>query len=294
MLGHLLPPGLAVLDPTIQGGFLSILDGGTAAATPNTALIKLIGERFIARKDVKAIQYDDGSWSPVTSNRKADGQRLPFKMDDFTRHLDGSATYGHYLIGTDDTCKLFAYDIDLNKTGRYPDLSSEGIFSEWTECNPREAWLDSAHPAREWLQLQLRCMAEGLAYSIHRQLGIPVAVMDSGGKGVHVYGFTGLMPAAMVRSLALGVLDNLGCFEATRGENFYAHKWGAYPNLSIEVFPKQGSLEGKDLGNLMRLPLGVNRKTGNRSQFVTLKNGYNQPWLSMDPIRAMEGDMPWE
>ena len=33
-----------------------------------------------------------------------------------------------------------------------------------------------------------------------------------------------------------------------------------YPNFDLEVYPKQDSLADKDLGNLLRLPLGRNLK----------------------------------
>jgi len=274
----------------------SILDGAAPSSRPdNRELIKLIGERFISRKDVKAIQHRDGSWSPATDTGKHDGNRLPFTLEDFNRHLAGSLTLGHYMIGTDDTCKLFAFDIDLKKEGRYYPLDEATQFLDGgIEINPREVWLDETHPGRDWLRIQLRCMAEGLAININRRLGIPVAVLDSGGKGLHVYGFTGTLPAVAVRASALSILDGLGCFEAVKGENFFAHKWGKYENIEIEVFPKQGSLEGKDLGNLMRLPLGKNQKTGKIASFISMKNGYDQPWLSMDPLRALTGDLPWE
>lgn len=119
---------------------------------------------------------------------------------------------------------------------------------------------------------------------------IGVAISDSGGKGLHVYCFTGLVPAETARGFAKIVLDEL-LLKPVRGDNFFRRE--GYPTLEVEVFPKQGSLEGKELGNLMKLPLGVNRKTGRFSRFLTCKAGYDK-LVPTDPFNVLNGDSPWE
>lgn len=269
-------------------------------------LVRLLGTKFIQRRDVKAFQADDGAWYP---------ERSSFTMKDFTDHLAGTRTLGHYLLDQDDMCKFFAFDLDLVQHGEQcpakltPGTKCSGcpvtfpnlIMDEkgdpqsdlfWT-VNPREAWQDPNHPARETLIIEMRCLAEGLALRAHRTLNMPVAIATSGHKGLHVYVFTdGPLPAEASRQLAIGLLDGYGCFEPVRGQHFWRHTT-SYKTLEIEVFPKQTSLEGKDLGNLMKLPLGVHRVTGQRAEFLTTKCGYNR-LIPMDPIRALEGDLPWE
>jgi hypothetical protein len=259
---------------------------------PDKELIKLIGERFVSRKDVKAQQQPDGSWVAL---------REPFTMQDFTDHLSGKRTFGHYLLGSDDTCKFFAFDIDLDKAGYWLDLSAtdddfSNVMESGIKCNPREVWAAQQPAAAvEYFTIGLRTLAEGLAHMIDRILQIPVAVMDSGGKGYHVYGFTGSMPAAAVREAAHDVMQDLGLFEPTRGQNFWkpVHHHSFRANYTIEVFPKQDSIEGKDMGNLLRLPMGVNRKTKRRARFLACKGGYDKV-IEMDPMRALAGDLPWE
>lgn len=229
-------------------------------------------------------------------------------MADFEAHLNGSKTMGHYMMNEEDECKLFAFDIDIldfqrfdgsheecdaatavgdvDKTHKHPWMVKGVAY------NLREEWLKGPEsPFHERLTTQLRCMAEGLALRINRTLKISVAISNSGGKGLHVYGFTGLMPGEVLRKFALEVLDSFG-FVPTKGNNFFMQPHD-YKALEIEIFPKQGSLEGKDLGNLMKLPLGVNRKTGIRSEFISCRVGYNA-LQAMDPVRALEGDLPWE
>lgn len=262
-------------------------------------LTRLLGTKFIQRKDVKAWQQADGAWFP---------ERKPMSLQDFEDHLAGTKTMGHYMVDQDDECKLFAFDIDLvgyneafqgSCEGKYPGCTETGTHKHgWMhkgeELWLRDEWLKPDSPFKERLTVHLRCLSEGLALRIAspKGLDIPVAIAVSGGKGLHVYGFTGSLPASAVRKAAISILDDFGCFEPSRGQNFYRHIT-EYKTLEIEIFPKQDSLDGKDLGNLMKLPLGINRKTGIRSEFITCKTGYNG-LHAMDPERAMDGDLPWE
>lgn len=249
-------------------------------------IAKALGRRFIQRTDVKAIQYDRG-WAPHTPNRQ-DPTRIPWRMEDLLAHIEGRQTFGHYMVGTDDQCKLFAFDLDLTK-----EASLKGDGELEVEVNPREVWFrEKPEDLYRQLRLELRCLAEGLAIHTHRLLDIPVAVASSGGKGLHVYGFTGAQPAEVCRTAAREILDDFGVFEAIRGENFFRHTHD-YTAITIEVFPKQSSIEGKDLGNLMGLPLGVHRRTGKEKFFVSMKNGYGEPFVPMDPMAALAGEIPW-
>lgn len=267
-------------------------------------LVKALGTRFVARKDVKSFQAEDGAWYP---------DRSPMTMADFEAHFNGSKTMGHYLLDTDSNCKLFAFDIDLAKHDRTcEDRTCKGGCVQYTGAdnvlytiNPREVWqadraayglVDGDLPLfHDLLTMDLKCMAEGLARYANRVLNLPVSIATSGGKGLHVYVYTGLMPAETARHAALTVLTGMGCFEPFRGENFWRHTQ-YYPALDIEVFPKQTSLDGKDLGNLMKLPLGVHRVTKQRAEFIHTKGALGRltPADVMDPERALTGDLPWE
>ncbi len=139
-------------------------------------------------------------------------------------------------------------------------------------------------------------MSSLIARAVVSELQLPCAVAYSGGKGVHVYAFTGLISAAEAREGAQIVLDSIGNFHASRGTNFY--KWNdedpvaGYPNLSIEVFPKQDTLSGKDLGNLMRLPLGRNLKSSDPTFFLDMRSPMAE-MRPVDPIWALTALDPW-
>lgn len=274
-------------------------------------LAKLIAKKFIQRRDVKAIQQAGGEYFPAMSGSHGTGERLPFRGRDIVAHLAGESTFGHYMLDTEDKCKLFAFDIDLRPPGTEQkpfmgkwaefDTSIEDAWADRTihDCpDLRAAWHNRKFPGRSWMKYQFRMISNMLARTTSEELGIPVAIAYSGNKGVHVYGFTGTISAAQAIEGAKIVLDTLGCFTTDRGKAFYKHvnedPVDGYPNLSIEVFPKQETLDNKDLGNLMRLPLGVNRKhAADPTFFIDTSAPYTELKPHTDPIALLNSGNPW-
>lgn len=263
-------------------------------------LANLFAKRFIQRKDVKALQYGDGIWTPHTKKRKADSERIPWRREDLLDHIGGTSTFGHYLLDQEDNCKLFAFDIDLCETTKanptvykYPDMFfDERAAGDLIEFNPRAAWQDRSHPARPWVKYQLRRLAHILAVGITEELDIPAAVAYSGSKGVHVYGFTGSVFASDARDGAEIVLESIGKFEEVRGNSILRHP--DFDIFTVEVFPKQTSLKGKDLGNLMRLPLGKNLKNPKDPTFFVDMTAPMADLVPVDPVFALTTDSIWK
>lgn len=216
-------------------------------------LSKLLANRMIQRRDVKALQASSGAYRPV---------RSPFTMRDLGLHLAGSTTYGHYLVDHDGHCRMLAFDIDFDDSFSWRDK----------ELNPREVF-GTDHPARRTMNKTIRAMADGLAWRLKRTMpDLIVSTAFSGSKGLHVYGcFTRPTTADAARDIATDVLDGFGCFEATRGSNFYRHTNRDIP-LTIETFPKQEKISRDGFGNLLKLPLGTNRKTGRRAFFYDVRS----------------------
>lgn len=265
----------------------------------DNVIADLIAKNFIARRDVKAIQHKNGAWSPHQefnpTSGKHDGPRIPWNRSALNDHISGEQTFGHYLLDQDSNCKLFAFDIDLEKSGTFF-YGDEFEFSAQTD-DLRGEWLNRRFVGRDWLKLQFKNMAHMLMRAVVEELDLPTVAAYSGGKGVHVYAFTGLISAAEAREGAQIVLDSLGCFDAVRGENFFKHKdtdpESGFPNLSIETFPKQGSLDGKDLGNLMRLPLGRNMKSKDPTFFIDMRSPVGQ-MVPRDAAEALTAGNPWQ
>jgi len=262
-----------------------------------TEVTNLLASRFIQRKDVKAVQRGDIYYP----------DRSRWTRADLEAHVSGEKSFGHYLVGTDGQCKLFAFDIDLMKwdernTRAQPtwvpiDENGYNADAEPKTLQPRDAWQHPKAPPelRRFLVAQMRGVADLLA-TLTADLGIDVAVSYSGSKGMHVYGFTGAAPAHDVRGAAMDIIDIAGCFEPLRGKNFFRHASDdprtGHGCIEVEVFPKQDDLSGKDLGNLLRLPLGVHTKSGKRAHFVTL-NSHVDELVELDPVVALEGGSPW-
>lgn len=241
-------------------------------------------EKFVARPDVKAEQMPvttrfPGGYQPVKHINGID--YLEWELQDLLDHLAGTRTYGHYLLDRDNTCKVFAFDIDLNKTGYLPTLpypsadAGEEEALEWFDsfrmCDDMiAAWHDRSNPARDYLKFAMRSYAQTLQIAI-QDLEIPSLVAYSGNKGIHVYGFPGRMPAADVRAGARIVIEGLPMVP-TRGENFFTWQGDTREELklfTVEVFPKQDTISNEGgFGNLMRLPLGVNVKSEDPTFFV--------------------------
>lgn len=238
------------------------------------AVVSALAKRFIARRDVKAAQKSTGEYRPVVADPKVPDSYLPWKVGDLRAHIRGEKSYGHYLLSKENTCKLFAFDLDVRKEAReyfYP--SAEGVE------NPERT---------DELIRQLRTVAEGLAARTERLAGVETAIAFSGGKGLHMYAFTGEIPAAEAKSAATLVLEDFGCFEAFRGTNFWRYRGDPnfFPDVEIEIFPKQTELGADGLGNLMRLPLGVNRKTGWKAFFLDYDSDLDE-LVPLDPMKAL-------
>jgi hypothetical protein len=275
------------------------------AAIDQTA--NLIASKFIQRRDAKAEQRND-IYVPVTDTGRPDGKRLKWTRDDLRAHVKGERSMGHYLVGSDGNAKLFAFDIDLTqpneKTGRDPKwvpILEDGAHDHSVapkRLDPRKAWLHPQAPdeLKRYLIAQMRETAEMLATVVMDVLGLPCAVAYSGSKGLHVYGFTGSAPAGDVRGAALEVIDYLGTFEPLRGKNFFKYTdddpYTGLDCVDVEVYPKQDNLKGKDLGNLMRLPLGINKKSGQRAYFLNLSSSIDS-LEEMPALPALNDGNPW-
>lgn len=261
---------------------------------PDTnTLANLFAQKLIARPNVKAQQASDGSWYVHTTTRKHDGPRIPWRRQDLVNHIEGRETFGHYLLSEESQVKLFAFDVDLEKSGHLPEgpyFSSDEEPSLVPVEDLRGAWLNRAHPSRDYMKYQFKMIAHELCRAIIEELNLPCAVAYSGGKGIHVYCFTGLLSAQDARLGSRIVLDSLEGMKPVRGDNFF--KTDRYPNLSIECFPKQDSLDGKDLGNLMRLPLGRNLKSTDPTFFIDMSSPLAE-FRPIDPILALSMDNPF-
>lgn len=163
------------------------------------------------------------------------------------QHLSGHSTIGVYPVRMNQTVRFLAFDFDAAKTARDQAATSG---AQW------EAALRMVHAAAVRL------------LDVASTFGLTGLLEDSGWKGRHVwFFFAGSAPATAVRQLADRLLARLPALP---------------PEVSVEVFPKQAQLRPDQLGNLIKLPLGVHRVTGRRSTFLDPAGG-----VLADPIEAL-------
>jgi hypothetical protein len=239
-------------------------------------LPRLLGRTFIVRKDVRAIQGADGAYRPDTLGKTPNLTYLPWSMKALRAHVAGEATYGHYVVSKEGTVKFFCFDIDL----RGKALDEDGV-----EYNPREVWSGPDCDTKDLLRINMRMTAQGLALRTHAQLGVKTIASYSGSKGVHVYGvFNEEVTAEAAREAAAAILETDGHYARSKGKNFWLSTYES--PFELEVYPKQDNVGDNGFGNLLRLPLGIHRKTNAPGFFLNLL-GRGDVMESDDPITAL-------
>jgi len=158
--------------------------------------------------------------------------REPLTVAAARNHLLGNITVGVYPVRLDNTVTFFAFDIDIRKRAL---ARARGSLAE-------------ARRIKEAVAQESQRMQAELA-----GLGLSALLEDSGYKGRHLWVFLEAPEdAAVVRQF--GALFMRSC------------PLGA-PDLQLEFFPKQAST-GSGIGNLIKLPLGIHRRTGRRSRLL--------------------------
>lgn len=177
-------------------------------------------------------------WCDEDGNAGYAPVREPMTFQHVRNHLLGNVTLGVYPIRLDGTVGFFALDLDISK----PAL-------EAARADPEKAKI-----------LRERVRSEGLRlYEALRDVGLNPLFESSGFKGRHLWVFVD-PPQPASRIHALGKILVAGLEPRT-------------PDLHVEFFPKQARTRG-GLGNLIKLPLGIHRKTG---RFSLLLDQAGQP-----------------
>ena len=186
---------------------------------------------FAGRTDVYARQWIDG-----------DGKtgyvpvREPLTESVMQAHVRGDVTVGVYPVGQDGTVRFLAIDLDIQK-----------VALEQARENPvmKEAM-------KTQVLKDVRRLCAGFA-----ALKLPVVLEDSGHKGCHVW----LFFAEPVRAV-----------HARKFAQAFVKRFGPpSEHVQWEIFPKQDDVSEGELGNLIKLPLGIHKKTGQRGVFVDIE-----------------------
>ncbi len=172
--------------------------------------------------------------------------RQPLVFQVLKNHLLGSVTVGVYPIRLDNTVTFFAIDIDINKRAI---ARARGSVKE-------------ARRIKDCVSSEARRLQAALS-----DLELPALLEDSGYKGRHLWIFLEEpVEASIVRQF---------------GGLFMSSHPLQSADLHAEFFPKQADVGG-GVGNLIKLPLGIHRRTGRRSRLL-LPDGSADP----DPFATL-------
>lgn len=198
-----------------------------AVVDPTDADLARFLALFAGREDVHARQW----YSPRKGIAGYSPVEAPLTVRHLRQHLFGDVTLGVYPIRLDGTCLFFALDVDLTRQAL-----------EWARRGAEEAARVKDDLDRAVVRAVAAC----------RELGLEPVVEDSGYKGRHLWFFLARPERA---ELLYGVV------RAIR-QRFEPDLPGG---VAVEAFPKQPRRGGKGYGNLIKLPLGVHRRTGRRA-----------------------------
>lgn len=198
------------------------------STTATQAVLARFVALFSGREGVYARQ-----WAKSPQSTGYTPIREPLSHRVAHNHLMGNFTIGTYPIRLDGTVLFAAIDLDLQKT-------------LVMRSSPGEPEWDQAMEALQDYALRLSDLAH--RHELH------VYLEDSGGKGRHLWCFFANPTSAKVaRRLAVSWAQLAG---------------PPPPMVSIELYPKQVHLAPDQLGNLIKLPLGVHQGSGRRAEFL--------------------------
>ena len=188
---------------------------------------------FSGREGVYARQ-----WVSPTGESGYTPIKEPFNYKVARNHMLGNYTVGIYQLRVDNTVNFIAFDIDITK--KY--LSR--IMAE------KKLWKGAIKNAHK-----VACSIIDVLSSYD----IPVYLESSGYKGRHCWVFLEKpVSAKIAKAFAGAVVREIGDFPQ---------------GIDVEIFPKQEYVRSGGLGNLIKIPLGIHRKTGRKSVFINPLSG---------------------
>ena len=160
--------------------------------------------------------------------------RSPLEASAVSEHIEGNVTLGVYPLRHDFTVWFAAIDVDIKKNnlaGFESDLFRSGL-------------MDDVREATKLITKRLE------------DIGLEVHLEFSGYKGFHVWTFfEEPIEAKLVRNILKIALSEIEIPQST----------------SYEIFPKQDKLKRGQIGNLIKVPNGVNKRSGRISCWVAKK-----------------------
>lgn len=170
----------------------------------------------------------------MTRRKMVEQKNEPLTEDVLEEHLSGRRTIGTYVQRPNSTAKYLVIDLDISKK----------ILLEYTTDSP------------EFGQYIKICgEMTGEIIKILNRLGLRGYIENSGYRGYHIWiFFTEWIPVRFVNALSQIIM-----------ENFYQIQ---KEEISIEFFPDDRRMRAGKTGQSIRIPLGMNPRSGQVSCFL--------------------------
>lgn len=183
---------------------------------------------FMGRRDFFACQ-----WVDEKGRRGFYPVNRSLSMEEIKNHLSGRKTLGLYLLDDEDRVSLSAIDVDISQ----------------------KALLEYAKDEKESVKLHHLAHHDAVRVaSVCDDLEIPVLLEDSGYKGRHLWFFFDTpVSARLARNLLKFIAGRAG--KPSGG-------------IHWEIFPNCDRVKGKGFGPLIKLPLGIHKRTNRRCLFL--------------------------
>lgn len=201
---------------------------GAAQLLPQPHHLVTFLNLFAAREGVFARQ-----WVSPTGESGYTPVHEPLTPKVAENHILGNYTVGVYPVRLDNTVAFLAFDFDLAKFA---------VNRAFTSARVWAGLMAKVH------QAACRLLDVAAAHDL------PAYLEDSGFKGRHAWIFLDTPVPAGVAKKA--------------GDLLARQLLPLPPEVTLEVFPKQAVVKTGSLGNLIKLPLGIHRRTGKRALFI--------------------------
>ncbi|HPQ40945.1 MAG TPA: CRISPR-associated primase-polymerase type A1, partial [bacterium] len=221
-------------------------DGAPETVELTDAAVGLYMKLFRGRDGIIGEEYID-----ERGNKSYHQRDTPLTQERLAEHFAGERTLGLYIMQPNDTVNLCLLDIDVKK--RF-------ILTRSEQGRGFEDLLLQAHAYTFKL------------YDSAKSMGVQPVVEDSGYKGRHLWLF---FAEPLAPSLARQILAAVRDRTEPPPEA-----------VAVEMFPSRDHAKKDTPGDLVKLPLGRNRKSGRFARFI------NRDGSFADPTQALHGIRP--
>jgi hypothetical protein len=205
-----------------------------------------------------AFQGFDKSTGRVTYEPGDKGAHI--SPDQVKKHMEGEVTLGSYCISPQNECINMCIDFDIETI-----VAKEAFMKNDKKSKER----------KEEALAQIRADIKTTMTAAMEKLGIDreqMLIEFSGNKGYHIWLFF------EGRKLALDV------YKMTR-------VFATELNLKCEIFPKQASISKNGLGSLIKIPLGIHKKTNERCLFMDDNfNAFADQWSALSATEPISDE----